>query len=106
VRYCAILCTVQLRVTEIDELVRRGLLPGEMRNDRTAIANALHEHFDRWLQPPSVEERVTGNTISTAGFNLLREERVTCNTSSSLSDHSRNRHARQWTLYCRAAAAL
>jgi hypothetical protein len=52
------------------------------------------------------EERVTGNTISTAGFNLLREERVTCNTSSSLSDHSRNRHARQWTLYCRAAAAL
>jgi hypothetical protein len=44
--------TVQLRETEIDELIRKGLLPGETRNDRTAIANALHEHFDRWLQPP------------------------------------------------------
>ena len=48
-----LLCVnVQLRVTEVDELVSRGLLTSEMRNDRVAIADALHEHFDVWLRPP------------------------------------------------------
>ena len=43
--------TVQLRATELDELVRRGLLPSETRNDVTAIVRALHYHFDRTLAP-------------------------------------------------------
>ena len=38
---------VQLRETEIDELVRRGLLQADARNDVYAVRNALHAHFDR-----------------------------------------------------------
>ena len=41
--------TVQLRETEIDMLVCRALLKPEMRNDRIAIINALHDHFDLTL---------------------------------------------------------
>jgi len=43
--------TVQLWVTEIDELVRRGLLNQEKRNERGAIVKALHGHFDCTLNP-------------------------------------------------------
>ncbi len=43
--------TVQLRATKLDELVRRGLLPSETRNDVNAIVRALHYHFDRTLAP-------------------------------------------------------
>jgi len=41
--------TVQLRETEIDELIRKGLLKSETRNDRNAIIEALYKHFDRTL---------------------------------------------------------
>ena len=40
---------VQLRETEIDELVRKGLLQADARNDVYAVRNALHAHFDRTL---------------------------------------------------------
>ena len=45
--------TVLLRATEVDELVRRGLLASETRNDENAIVEALHGHLDRTLRPPS-----------------------------------------------------
>jgi hypothetical protein len=38
---------VQLRETEIDVLIRKGLLKADARNDRYAVRNALHAHFDR-----------------------------------------------------------
>jgi len=38
---------VQLRETEIDELIRRKLLQADARNDVYAVRNALHAHFDR-----------------------------------------------------------
>jgi hypothetical protein len=41
--------TIELRETEIDTLVRMGLLKIEMRNDANAIIEALYAHFDRAL---------------------------------------------------------
>ena len=41
--------TVQLRQTEIDVLIYRGLLKFETRNDKNAIIRALHSHFDLTL---------------------------------------------------------
>ena len=41
--------TIELRETEIDTLVRMELLRAEMRNDATAITEALYAHFDRTL---------------------------------------------------------
>jgi hypothetical protein len=41
--------TIELRETEIDALVRMGLLKSEMRNDANAIIEALYAHFDRTL---------------------------------------------------------
>jgi hypothetical protein len=40
---------VQLGETEIDVLIRKGLLKPDARNDLYALRNALHEHFDRTL---------------------------------------------------------
>jgi hypothetical protein len=40
---------IELRETEIDELIRKGLLKLEMRNDRSAILKALYAHLDRTL---------------------------------------------------------
>jgi hypothetical protein len=40
---------VELRDSEIDELIRRGLLKSEMRNDDTEIIDALYAHLDRTL---------------------------------------------------------
>jgi hypothetical protein len=40
---------VELRETEIDELIRRGLLKSEMRNVDTEIIDALYAHLDRTL---------------------------------------------------------
>jgi hypothetical protein len=40
---------IELRITEIDELVRRGLLKAEMRNDLGAIREALYAHLDGTL---------------------------------------------------------
>ena len=44
---------VQLRETEIDELIRRKLLQADARNDVYAIREALHMHFDRTLGKPT-----------------------------------------------------
>jgi hypothetical protein len=41
--------TAELRETEIDTLVRMGLLEAEMRNDLKAIKKALHEFLDAVL---------------------------------------------------------
>jgi hypothetical protein len=41
--------TAELRETEIDTLVRMGLLKDEMRNDLKAIKKALHEFLDAVL---------------------------------------------------------
>jgi hypothetical protein len=38
--------TVQLRETEIEALIYRGLLKLEMRNSKNATLNALHAYFD------------------------------------------------------------
>ena len=44
--------TVQLRETEIEALIYRGLLKPEMRHSKNAIINALHDHFDQTLSTP------------------------------------------------------
>jgi hypothetical protein len=41
--------TVELRETEIDTLIRRGMLKPEMRNDLYEIREALYAHLDRTL---------------------------------------------------------
>jgi hypothetical protein len=41
---------VQLRETEIDVLIQRGLLQADARNDVYAVRDALHSHFDRTLR--------------------------------------------------------
>jgi hypothetical protein len=41
--------TVLLRETEIDMLICRALLKPEMRHNKNAIINALHDHFDLTL---------------------------------------------------------
>ena len=40
---------VELRATEIDALVHRGLLKAETRNDMYAVRKALYEHLDQTL---------------------------------------------------------
>ena len=40
---------VELRETEVDVLIRKGLLKPDARNDPNAICDALHAHFDRTL---------------------------------------------------------
>jgi hypothetical protein len=40
---------VELRETEIDTFIRRGLLKPETRNDKNAVTMALYEHLDRSL---------------------------------------------------------
>jgi hypothetical protein len=41
--------TIELRATEIDALIRRGLLQSVARNDQGAIIGALYAHLDRTL---------------------------------------------------------
>ena len=41
---------VQLRETEIDRLIRKGLLEANARNDVYAVRDALHTFFDRSLR--------------------------------------------------------
>ena len=43
--------TIELRATEIETLIRKGLLRWEMRNDRSAIINALYDFLDHTLNP-------------------------------------------------------
>jgi hypothetical protein len=45
--------TVQLRETEVDVLIRRGLLKADARDDLHALRDALHAHFDRTLATPT-----------------------------------------------------
>ena len=40
---------IELRITEIDALIRRGLLKSEMRNDTAEIIDALYAHPDQTL---------------------------------------------------------
>jgi hypothetical protein len=42
---------IELRETEVDALIRGGLLEHETRNDRNAILKALYCHFNRTLAP-------------------------------------------------------
>jgi hypothetical protein len=39
--------TIELRETEIEALIRRGFLRAEMRNDPSAVSEALYAYFDR-----------------------------------------------------------
>jgi hypothetical protein len=39
----------ELRETEIDTLVQRGLLQADARNDARAVRKALYQYFDRTL---------------------------------------------------------
>jgi hypothetical protein len=41
--------TIELRETEVTELIRRKLLDPVARNDAHAIRNALHRHLDESL---------------------------------------------------------
>ena len=41
--------TIELRDTEIDVLVRKGMLKADARSDRDAIRDALYTHLDRTL---------------------------------------------------------
>jgi hypothetical protein len=45
--------TIVLHATEIETLIRKGLLKWETRNDRNAIVKAIYDHFDRTLSPMS-----------------------------------------------------
>ena len=40
---------IELRVTEIDVLVRRNLLKAETRNDMYAVRRALYQYLDQTL---------------------------------------------------------
>jgi hypothetical protein len=42
---------IELRETDVDALIRRGLLAQETRNDTSAILKALYGHFNRTLGP-------------------------------------------------------
>jgi hypothetical protein len=42
---------IELRETDVDALIRRGLLEKETRKDRNAVLKALYGHFNRTLGP-------------------------------------------------------
>jgi hypothetical protein len=42
---------IELRETEVDALIRAGLLEHETRNDRNAVLKALYGHLNRTLEP-------------------------------------------------------
>jgi hypothetical protein len=44
---------IELRETEIDALTSKGLLKPEMRNDTSAIIDALYVHLDRTIASSS-----------------------------------------------------
>jgi hypothetical protein len=41
--------TIEMRESEIETLVRMGLLRAEMRDDASAVTEALYAHLDRTL---------------------------------------------------------
>jgi hypothetical protein len=57
--------TIELRETEVSELVRRGYLSDGDRNDPDAIRTALYWFLDCQLVPPGERESV-GTGLSTA----------------------------------------
>jgi hypothetical protein len=42
---------IELRETDVDALISRGLLAQETRNDMNAVLKALYGHFSRTLGP-------------------------------------------------------
>jgi hypothetical protein len=44
---------IELRETEIDALISKGLLKPEMRHDTSAIIDALYAHLDRTIASSS-----------------------------------------------------
>jgi len=44
---------IELRETEIDALIRKGLLKPETRNDTSAVIDALYAHLENTLNTPS-----------------------------------------------------
>ena len=42
--------TVEIHVSEVEALVRRGLLAGEARHDVNAIADAFYAHLEQTLR--------------------------------------------------------
>ena len=42
---------IELHEMEIDELIRKGLLRSETRNDQNEIVKAIYKHFDRTFSP-------------------------------------------------------
>ena len=42
--------TVEIHVSEVEALVRHGLLAGEARHDANAIADAFYAHLERTLR--------------------------------------------------------
>jgi hypothetical protein len=44
---------IELRETEFDALISKGLLKPEMRNDTVAIIDALYAHLDRTIASSS-----------------------------------------------------
>ena len=51
--------TIELRETEIDDLVRIGLLKAETRNDQNAIREALYEYLDQTFGTLGVVGKLT-----------------------------------------------
>jgi hypothetical protein len=43
---------VELHETELDALVRAGLLEPQLRHDENAMADVLYAHLERTLEPP------------------------------------------------------
>jgi hypothetical protein len=49
-RHAGLRClTIELRETEITELIRRKMLEADARNDLRAVRNAIHRHLDETL---------------------------------------------------------
>jgi hypothetical protein len=44
---------IELRETEIDDLIHKGLLKSETRNDPSAVIDALYAHLENTLDQPS-----------------------------------------------------
>jgi hypothetical protein len=61
---------VEMQQSELDELIRRGLLNNEMRNDPDAIRGALYEFFDSTLaqvNEPGRSDDICAISVPTGG---------------------------------------
>ena len=50
-RDCLRCLNIELRATEIDELITRGFLPPDVRNEQAAVRDALYAFLDHTLNP-------------------------------------------------------